>query len=140
MMKNTGYNFSKLSSFKIVLLYTLVSGVYIYTSDNFPEMFVPDVLLLSKLQIYKGLAFIATTSGLLYMLVKRNIDIVSAYYQKAIEMQAKLDRQLLISQQEYMLLFENSPLPRWLFDPETRQFLLVNEAACKTYHFSREEF
>jgi len=103
-------------------------------------MFTSDVLLLSKLQTYKGLGFILITSGLLYILVKRNIDTVSSYYQNAIDMQAKLDRQLLISQQEYMLLFDNSPLPMWLFDPETLQFLLVNEAACNVYQYSREEF
>lgn len=140
MIKNTDYDLSKLSSFKIVLFYALVSGLYIYTSDYFLEMFTSDVLLLSKLQTYKGLGFIIITSGLLYLLVKRNIDTISSFYRNAIDMQAKLDRQLIISQQEYMLLFDNSPLPMWLFDPETLQFLLVNEAACKIYQFSREEF
>jgi two-component system cell cycle sensor histidine kinase/response regulator CckA len=47
---------------------------------------------------------------------------------------------LRASEAHYRALFEQSPLPKFLFDLETRQFLAVNEAAVRSYGYSREEF
>jgi PAS domain S-box-containing protein len=44
------------------------------------------------------------------------------------------------SEARYRVLFENSPLPKWLFDVESQRFLAVNDAALRTYGYSREEF
>jgi PAS domain S-box-containing protein len=44
------------------------------------------------------------------------------------------------SEVRYRVLFENSPLPKWLFDVETLHFLAVNDAALRSYGYSREEF
>lgn len=139
-MKQVINKLSKYPAFKIVLTYAIVSAVYIYTSDHFLKIFTSDILLLSKLQTYKGLAFILITSVLLYVLVKRNIEITSTYYQGIINIKESLDKEISNSQKEYMSLFNNSPLPTWLFDPESLKFLMVNEAACENYGFSREEF
>jgi len=38
------------------------------------------------------------------------------------------------------LLFENNPLPMWVFDLETLAFLAVNQAAIVKYGYSRDEF
>ena len=38
------------------------------------------------------------------------------------------------------LLFEHNPLPTWLYDTESLQFLRVNDAAVQLYGFSHEEF
>ena len=40
----------------------------------------------------------------------------------------------------FRLLFDNNPMPMWVFDIETLQFLNVNDAAVRHYGFSREEF
>src|SRR3954465_4525172 len=40
----------------------------------------------------------------------------------------------------YQLLFENNPLPMWVYDLETLRFLAVNEAAVHHYGYSRDEF
>jgi PAS domain S-box-containing protein len=37
-------------------------------------------------------------------------------------------------------LFDDHPLPMWLFEEESLRFLRVNNAAIETYGFSREEF
>jgi len=42
--------------------------------------------------------------------------------------------------ERYKNIFEHSPLPMWLFDTETLQFLDINEAAIRNYGYSREEF
>lgn len=44
------------------------------------------------------------------------------------------------SQDRYMHLFNNSPLPKWIFDVETSRFMDVNETAVRHYGYSREEF
>jgi PAS domain S-box-containing protein len=40
----------------------------------------------------------------------------------------------------YRMLFEASPVPTWVYDAETLQFLAVNDAAVRHYGWSREEF
>jgi PAS domain S-box-containing protein len=40
----------------------------------------------------------------------------------------------------FRLLFAHSPLPTWVFDAETLQFLQVNEAAEHQYGYTAEEF
>ncbi|RKS02658.1 PAS domain S-box-containing protein [Flavobacterium sp. 102] len=130
----------KFSSFKIVLFYTIVSAVYIFASDYFLELLIPNINLLSKLQTIKGLAFILITAILLYILVKRNIDKISSYYQEIIDIKQLSDEQSIQSKEEYISLFNHSPLPMWLFDTETLHFILVNEAACSHYGFSQEEY
>ena len=44
------------------------------------------------------------------------------------------------SEERYRLLFESNPLPMWLYDVETLQFLAVNDAAVERYGYSRSEF
>lgn len=47
---------------------------------------------------------------------------------------------LRASEAQYRALFEQSPLPKFLYDYETLQFLAVNEAAIRHYGYSRDEF
>jgi len=44
------------------------------------------------------------------------------------------------SEASFRLLFEHNPLPTWVYDLESLQFLQVNAAAVKHYGYSREEF
>jgi nitrogen fixation negative regulator NifL len=52
----------------------------------------------------------------------------------------RAEAELLASERKYRLLFDQNPLPMWVFDRETLEFLAVNEAAIAHYGFSREEF
>jgi two-component system cell cycle sensor histidine kinase/response regulator CckA len=47
---------------------------------------------------------------------------------------------LRVSERQYRALFEQSPLPKFLFDYMTRRFLAVNETAVRNYGYSRDEF
>lgn len=40
----------------------------------------------------------------------------------------------------YRVLFEDNPLPMWVYDAETLEFLEVNDAAVHVYGYSRDEF
>lgn len=44
------------------------------------------------------------------------------------------------SEKKYRNVFDNNPTPMWIFDAETRRFVIVNKAAIKQYGFSEEEF
>jgi PAS domain S-box-containing protein len=44
------------------------------------------------------------------------------------------------SEVKYRSLFNLSPIPMWVFDMDTLQFLDVNEAAIRHYGYSKEEF
>lgn len=44
------------------------------------------------------------------------------------------------AEQYYQFLFTYAPLPAWIFDQETLQFLEVNKAALEFYGYSEEEF
>lgn len=56
--------------------------------------------------------------------------------QRVSERTAELSR----SERRYRYLFENNPMPMWVIDLATFQFLSVNEAAIVHYGYSRKEF
>ena len=41
---------------------------------------------------------------------------------------------------QFSVLFQNNPLPMWIYDLETLRFIEVNEAAVKHYGYARAEF
>ena len=46
----------------------------------------------------------------------------------------------LRAEHRYAQIFDGSPQPLWVHDPETLEFLLVNQAAVRQYGWSEEEF
>ncbi len=52
----------------------------------------------------------------------------------------RAEDELRASEARYSHLFENSPLPMWVFDRDTLAFLAVNAATVRQYGYSREEF
>jgi PAS domain S-box-containing protein len=52
----------------------------------------------------------------------------------------KIEEQILDSERRYRLMFESNPLPMWVYDLGNLKFLAVNDAAVRSYGYSREEF
>ncbi len=53
----------------------------------------------------------------------------------------KLSEQALVdSEQRYAALFESAPVPMWVYDKATAQFMTVNNAAVQAYGYTAEEF
>jgi PAS domain S-box-containing protein len=52
----------------------------------------------------------------------------------------KAERELYDSEQKYKMLFENNPLPMWMFTIPERNVIDVNKAAVEHYGYSKEEF
>ena len=67
------------------------------------------------------------------------LDSAGAHIALAIE-RVRAEESIRKSESMFRLLFSHTPLPMWVFDTETLQFLQVNEATTKTYGFSDEEF
>ncbi|MGH6848649.1 MAG: bifunctional diguanylate cyclase/phosphodiesterase, partial [Methylocella sp.] len=44
------------------------------------------------------------------------------------------------AEESLKLVFEDNPVPMWLFDPETLKFMAVNDAAAVHYGYDRESF
>jgi len=60
-----------------------------------------------------------------------------------IELKDEVKRQtanLQASEDKYKTLFYKSPLPKWIYDEDTLDFLEVNDMAIRNYGYSREEF
>jgi PAS domain S-box-containing protein len=52
----------------------------------------------------------------------------------------RFEEALRDSEERYRLLFESTPQPIWVYNEETLTFLAVNEAATRTYGYTRDEF
>jgi two-component system cell cycle sensor histidine kinase/response regulator CckA len=52
----------------------------------------------------------------------------------------RIEEALRASEVRYRLMFDNSPLPKWMYDVETLRFLDVNDAAVRDYGYAREDF
>ena len=48
--------------------------------------------------------------------------------------------EMRLAAERYRLLFDNNPVPMWVYDTRTLHILAVNDAAIGTYGFSRQEF
>src|SRR5262249_37734098 len=53
---------------------------------------------------------------------------------------APVRRRLAASEQRYHVLFDQVPMPMWVYDPVSLTFLDVNEAALRRYGYPRSEF
>lgn len=47
---------------------------------------------------------------------------------------------LRVSEARYRTLFDASPIPMWVYDPETYQFVSVNDTAVEKYGYTHDEF
>lgn len=57
-----------------------------------------------------------------------------------ISVKKRYEKELIKSKQQYQDLFDQNPLPMWIFDIDSLKFLHVNKAACTHYGYSYEEF
>ncbi len=49
-------------------------------------------------------------------------------------------QELKASEEQYKLLFEQNPIPMFIYDPDTLKFTTVNKAAERKYGYTEEEF
>ncbi|MEO8770613.1 MAG: response regulator [Ferruginibacter sp.] len=79
--------------------------------------------------------------GIADYLLKEDITATSLYKSIVYNLERKkTNTKLKESEKRYMNLFQLSPQPMWVYDPETLRFIKVNKAAIKNYGFSEDEF
>ncbi|MFA5826220.1 MAG: PAS domain S-box protein, partial [Gallionellaceae bacterium] len=70
-------------------------------------------------------------SGVLTHYVAAKVDITQ---------RKQVEEALQESEQRYHFMFNNNPMPMWVFAEDSREFLVVNDRVIEHYGFTREEF
>ena len=121
-------------SLSTALIYWVVSVVWILLSDRILAILVRNVRLISKIQTYKGWAFVTVTAIFLYFLLRKQL--------RRWEFESR-DRQLaedalIASEENYRSLFENS-IDAILLTTPAGDILAANPAACRIFGRTEEE-
>ncbi len=117
------------ANLRIVIIYILVSGLWIFFSDRWLALLIPDPAAMTVVQTYKGWFFVLASSALLYYLLNREQ-----------ERQDRVREALRLSQLSSLQLFASNPIPMWVSEIDTQKILAVNDAALSLYGYSRLEF
>lgn len=122
----------ELSPFKIILIYFIIGGLWIFLFDFTLFQKTMDAKLLSNLHIYEDVAYLVLTGGLLYTLISRHLRAVRRSEQALSESEAKF-RMLFASASDAIFLGRVGE------DGSHREFIEVNDAACRKLGYTREE-
>lgn len=87
---------------KVALIYFMLSIVYIFISDRLARAVIEDASLLTLVQTYKGMVFVALSSVLIYSLVRKshreNEQLLRELDAKVKERTAKLEEAMLLAE------------------------------------------
>jgi PAS domain S-box-containing protein len=114
---------------RTAFFYFAISLCWIILSDALLDYLFKNTGAFLYISIIKGILFAAFTALLIYAILQshRRQAQSDKNLQKAAELKCKL-------------LFDNNPIPMWVYDLKTFRFLMVNDAAITTYGYSREQF
>jgi PAS domain S-box-containing protein len=107
---------------QIVIILLIPVILWVYFAKHFITKMHINFGPLGNTEDFFETIFIIFTSAMLYFSIKT--------LRKKIEQSGK----------EYLQLFKINSVPMWIYDKKTLQFLLVNDAAIKSYGYSRDEF
>lgn len=113
---------------RVSLIYCVLATLWIVFSDAVLAA-VPVPTLVNTVQTYKGGLFVIVTSLLLFALLRWES-----------QMRRRSEQAVQHREESFRHLFQNNPLPMWVYDLDTLAFLDVNEAAVNQYGYSRDEF
>ena len=83
--------------------------------------------------------YLEEIDGWLELTVYPSEEGLSVFF-KDITNRIKAEKELQDVKEQYKLLFDLSPLPKWVYDMDTLAILDVNKAAIYQYGYTREEF
>lgn len=111
----------------IVAIYAAVGSLWVLFSDRWLAALAPDAATLTRLQTYKGWAYVGATTVLLYVLL--------AVYLGRI---ARLRRSLMEALERHRTLWDASPDALFVLDEQGR-ILEANQTAIERYGYTRDE-
>jgi len=109
---------------RVALFYLLFGGLWILLSDRLVAMFVNHPEEITRLQTYKGWAFIVASALVIFLLLRRELKL-----RRIVEEQARE------SEEYFRLLFENNHDVMLVIDPLTGAIRNANRAAEKFYNY-----
>jgi two-component system, cell cycle sensor histidine kinase and response regulator CckA len=113
---------------KIVAIYALFGSAWIYLSDTVLAWLIHDHALIARIEVFKGLLFVLTTSFLLYQLIgrfaRRNADTIV---------------QLAESEARFQAIYHNVNDALFIHDAATGRIVDVNATMCNLFGFTRDE-
>ena len=95
-MDNNCQRSSGFEVLKIVAAYAIAGCLWIYLSDTLLGLAIRDADIISRLSMYKGMAFIALTSTLLYVLISRYINKITITIENLKRSQYEISRQKIL--------------------------------------------
>jgi PAS domain S-box-containing protein len=120
-------------AFWIALMYLLFGLLWIIASDWAVERLLPpDVRRLSQFQTLKGTFYIVLTAVLLFLLVRH-------YIRQLQETQKLMQAQVQHIADQYMQLFQHSPVAMLIFEPTTQRILAANDVCTLVLGYTRTE-
>jgi PAS domain S-box-containing protein len=126
--QNRSLPYKVLSTLKIVAIYALLSGLWIYFSDTILGSIVSDPTLITQISIVKGWLFIIVTGAILFYLIGRF----------AAEIQ-KTQKELAVSEGYYRGIFDFADDAIYIVDPAKLKILNCNDKACSMLGFGISE-
>jgi hypothetical protein len=133
----------------IVLVLGVAAAAFVPVLRQTPGLIVLSVLALVALLIPTGPALIGIAVGAVVMVWARPAQSIAAesvrvalYFILGGAFAAiRYGRQRAVdASAQYRMLFDENPLPMWLYGEGTLEFIAVNQAALDRYGYTREEF
>ena len=103
------------SALKVCVIYAMAAGAWILLSDRAVAFLLPDAHRITSFQTLKGLAFVLTTSGLLYLVMRRQLR--RQWEEQGRRQNAEIARTQ--SQQQIRALFEAEPECLEVLEPDS---------------------
>ena len=112
---------------RVALLYAIFGGLWILLSDRLLAALITDISLLSRLQTYKGWAYVAISALLIYFLLRWEVALRKI-----------AEEELRESEERYRLLFETS-IDAFLLTAPDGSVHAANPAASRMFGWTEEE-
>ena len=110
------------AALRIVSIYAIVGGLWIYLSDSAVRWLIRDPDVMIRIAVLKGLLFIVLTASLLYFLIKRTASRM-----------AETNLRLKSSEERFQTIFDNMSDAVFIHDAVTGRMLDVNRTACTMF-------
>ncbi|HUJ67958.1 MAG TPA: PAS domain S-box protein [Syntrophorhabdales bacterium] len=120
---------------RTTLLYAVLAAVCFVLSGRVVAAFASDVDAVVRLDIFKGLAFVAITAFLLYGLLRRQMK----WLEKEVDGRTQAELLMRETQARFVTIFRSSPMGITLSRLDNGRLIDANPAALKMLGFDREE-
>jgi len=127
-MKKPTRQKDRVERIRIVAIYALFGGMWIYLSDTILGWMIKDLEIITRISVYKGILFIILTSALLYVLIERYMSRVADYTQR-----------LAKSEDRFISIFNNVSDSIFIHDAVTGAIVDANESVFRMFGYRRDE-